>query len=143
MRVAFLRKALLYTMRVLRRREPNSPAGSSSSGAGRRYSPARQIGPLPSLIPVLVVGVYAVHSTKPLVVGTPPSSCAGGGGLSVLPISYPYQIALRLAPRQASFEQDGCCTHGEELSFSLISYPRWYTSLRDPGGFRYGEGAFC
>jgi hypothetical protein len=77
--------------------------------------------PAPSLFTVLVVGVYAVHSTKPLVVGTPPSSCAGGGGLSVLPISHPYQIALRLAPRRASFEQDVCCTHGEELSYhSLI-----------------------
>src|SRR5215216_6488347 len=95
MRVAFLRKALLYTMRVLRRREPNSPAGSSSSGAGRRYSPARQIGPLPSLIPVLVVGVYAVHSTKPLVVGTPPSSCAGGGGPSCV------TAALRAASYKA------------------------------------------
>src|SRR5215211_9461516 len=41
--------------------------------------------------------------------------------LSVLPISYPYQIALRLAPRRASFEQDGCCTHGEGLSCFLSS----------------------
>src|SRR5215212_11459146 len=43
-------------------------------------------------------------------------------GLSVLPISYPYQIALRLARRRASFEQDGCCTHGEGLSFLSSPY---------------------
>ena len=68
------------TMRVLRRREPNSPAGSSSSGAGRRYSPARQIGPLPSLFTVLVVGVYAVHSSSPssLELLQVPALAAGG-----------------------------------------------------------------
>src|SRR5215208_1086188 len=98
MRVAFLREWLFFASLCF------VQCGSSSGGcptprwvfiqwelvAGSLVTPASLTNrPAPLFIPVLVVGVYAVHSTKPLVVGTPPSSCVGGGGLSVLPISYP------------------------------------------------------
>ena len=60
-------------MRVLRRREPNSPAGSSSSEAGRRYSPA-SLTNQPAPFPIYRLGRWCLCRTLllPLAVGTPP-----------------------------------------------------------------------
>src|SRR5215210_4929388 len=103
-------------MRVHRWWEPNPPPEPSARERVAGPPTGTTNRPAPFSIPRLWRWCLCRTLLYPLAVGTPPSSCAGGGGLSVLPISYPYQIALRLAPRRASFEQDVCCTHGEELS---------------------------